>query len=955
MAAQTTKMPFSMISPRYLHTNSTSHTWPFSAIAGLIDNAYDPDVNAKQFWIEKTMVNDQDCLIFMDNGKGMDYDKMHKMLSFGFSKKQTVRGHAPVGLYGNGFTSGSMRLGKDAIVFSKKADTMCVGLLSQTYLEKTEAQNIIVPIVMFTNIGQILSAAPEYDECLHAILSHSLFNTKEKLLSEFSVIDGLCTKSSGTRIIIWNLRRTSSGELELDFKKDRYDIQIPVDVSEKTTKETKTHQPEVHMSVPESEYSLRAYCSILYLKPKMHIILQGKEVQAQFVTKTLANVFKDTYKPVCCPSLTKAIPITFGYNTKTKEHYGIMMYHKNRLIKAYERVPCQRKANSTGVGVIGVIECNYLTPTHNKEDFDNTEEYRKTMQTVGNKLEEYWKKVCYQYENCTQAFEDTVKRPDQTWVQCNGCHKWRKLPDCIDEKLLPKNWFCHMNPNPQFRNCTVEEEPEDSDEEQTGYKKTYKEHEKNLQKLLQEENNRQQLEHEQRTAALNEKNTALLRMEQDLVRQLRSRPSIPMSFIETTRSTTISSPSLTGADSSPSDDPSVDTQDNSVSTTPTRKKRALGWSQENTEKKKARQKDFDNSIPDKSIEKEENNQIKQASSEDKQNYEVQYLQAKEELKQLQHTVDSLENENCTLLTHCESLKKDLEELKRESEKMKLSVEDQGVQRDFPISSEKESATTATEAFNPGRGRDLQFGTQQHDTQDRQGSEQGNNNTQLCSEKYQKMQEEEKNAEQQSPSSSKSSCQTPSSTLFLSSHTGDGSRPSDITSMDTPVPSTPTRKRSLDPNQKNQNQKKARQNRVCNTPDSPTSTVSVVTDKNTVKEESNEIPHTNSEDQQNYEAQDPQANEMIKHLQNKVDSLEKYTLLTCCEILQKNLEEIKKDLDKVKASVEGQGVQTDFPISSHEESAATSAEASNSERGRNFGTQQHETQDQPEIRQENNNI
>ncbi|XP_060785432.1 MORC family CW-type zinc finger protein 3-like isoform X2 [Neoarius graeffei] len=639
-------IPLSSISPRYLHTNSTSHTWPFSAIAELIDNGYDPDVNAKQFWIDKTEIKDQHCLIFMDNGYGIDYDKMRKMLSFGFSEKQTVKGHVPVGLYGNGFKSGSMRLGKDAIVFSKKANIMCVGLLSQTYLKEIGAQDVLVPIVKFTNMGQPLSAAPEHAECLHDILKHSLFNTKEELLSEFSVIDTLCANSSGTRIIIWNLRRTPSEELEFDFTQDRYDIRIPVDVY-KSTREPNKQQLEGCMEVPESEYSLRA--------------------------------------------------------------------------------------NSTGVGVIGVIECNYLTPTHNKQDFDNTEEYRKLLQNVGNKLEEYWKEVRYRYKNCTQAFEDTAKRPDQTWVQCDDCLKWRKLPDCIDGKLLPKKWFCHMNLDPQFRNCTVEEEPEDSDEEQTGYKKTYKEHEKNLQKLLQEENNRQQLEHEQRTAALNEKNTALMRMEQDLVQQLRSTcPSTPTPFTETTCSTTIISPSLTGADSSPSDDPSVDTQDNSVSTTPTRKKRALGWSQENTEKKKARQKDFDNSIPDKSIKKEENNQIKQASSEDEQNYEVQYLQAKEELKQLQHKVDSLEDEKCTLLIHCESLKKDLEELKRESEKMKLSVEDQSVQRDFPISSENESATTATEAFNPGRGRDLQFGTQQHDTQDRQGSEQGNNNTQLCS-------------------------------------------------------------------------------------------------------------------------------------------------------------------------------------------------------------------------------
>ncbi|XP_053483636.1 MORC family CW-type zinc finger protein 3-like [Ictalurus furcatus] len=483
MAAVTSRgIPLSSVSPQYLHANSTSHTWPFSAIAELIDNAYDPDVSAKQLWIDKSVIKGQDCLIFMDNGKGMDYDKMHKMLSFGFSDKQTVNDHVPVGRYGNGFKSGSMRLGKDAIVFSKKADTMCVGFLSQTYLEKIKVQTVIVPTVTFTNTGQTVSASPEHaEECLHDILTHSLFNTKEELLSEFSVIDGLCTNSSGTRIIIWNLRRTPSGELEFDFTKNRYDIRIPVDVYGRTG-EINKRQAAGGVSVPESEYSLRAYCSILYLKPRMQIIIQGKKVETVLVTKTLANVLTDTYTPA---SVNKAITITFGYNTKSREHYGLMMYHKNRLIKAYERVACQRKAEGRAVGVIGVIECNHLTPTHSKQDFDDTEDYRKILKNVGKKLEEYWKQQVYAPElkpNCT---EDTVKQPDQNCIQCDNCLKWRKLPDGIDPKKLPEKWFCRMNADPQFRSCTDEEEPEVYDDEQPRNQKTYKQHERN-QKLQQE-------------------------------------------------------------------------------------------------------------------------------------------------------------------------------------------------------------------------------------------------------------------------------------------------------------------------------------------------------------------------------------------------------------------------------------------------------------------------------------
>lgn len=46
------------------------------------DNAYDPDVKAKQFWIDKTLVKDQHCLTFMDDGAGMGYEKMYKMLRY---------------------------------------------------------------------------------------------------------------------------------------------------------------------------------------------------------------------------------------------------------------------------------------------------------------------------------------------------------------------------------------------------------------------------------------------------------------------------------------------------------------------------------------------------------------------------------------------------------------------------------------------------------------------------------------------------------------------------------------------------------------------------------------------------------------------------------------------------------------------------------------------------------
>ncbi|XP_039912001.1 MORC family CW-type zinc finger protein 3 [Hirundo rustica] len=468
MAAKTQGgIRLSALCPKFLHTNSTSHTWPFSAIAELIDNAYDPDVSAKQIWIDKTVINDNICLTFTDNGNGMNSEKLHKMLSFGFSDKSVMNGRVPVGLYGNGFKSGSMRLGKDAIVFTKNGDTMSVGMLSQTFLEVTNAEHVMVPIVTFTNQRQISDLA-ESRNSLKAILTHSLFSTEEKLLAELDAIMG----KKGTRIIIWNLRKDKNNRPEFDFDKDKYDIRIPEDLDE-TGKRGYKKQERLDQIVPESDYSLRAYCSILYLKPTMQIILRGQKVKTQLVSKSLAFIEKDIYRPKFLSA--KTVRITFGFNCRNKDHYGIMMYHKNRLIKAYERVGCQLKANNMGVGVVGIIECNFLKPTHNKQDFDYTNEYRLTIAALGEKLNDYWNEMkTKKNEEYPLALpvEEIQKQPDQTWVQCDACLKWRKLPDGIDH--LPEKWYCSLNPDPQFRNCNVPEEPEDDDLIHPTYEKTYK-------------------------------------------------------------------------------------------------------------------------------------------------------------------------------------------------------------------------------------------------------------------------------------------------------------------------------------------------------------------------------------------------------------------------------------------------------------------------------------------------
>ncbi|KAK2849051.1 hypothetical protein Q5P01_008885 [Channa striata] len=464
----------SSMSPSFLNSNSTSHTWPFSAVAELIDNASDPGVSAKQIWIDVVEEAGYHCLTFTDNGSGMTPNKLHKMLSFGFTEKGSGKSsQLAIGVYGNGFKSGSMRLGRDALIFTKNGGCQTVGMLSQSYLENIKAQAVIVPIS--------LVVTEDSEASLAAILQHSIITSKEQIHAHF---DSIVSKK-GTKILIWNIRRAKDGKPEIDFETDVDDFRLPeIQIEELKKGLRNSGSLRAEQNIPDMHYSLRAYLSILYLKPRTQITLRGKKVLAKLVSRRLTNIEHDVYKPHFSKEKVK---VTFGLNPKNKDHYGIMMYHKNRLIKAYEKVGCQLKTSGqrAGVGVIGIIECNFLRPAHNKQDFEYTKEYRLTLGALGLKLNDYWKEVTEKKarEREFQALDrdddedkhDTDNGP--MWVQCEECLKWRSVP-ARHYSEVPESWNCSQNPNPRYRSCSSPEEAEESEELLTpSYQKNHKKQE----------------------------------------------------------------------------------------------------------------------------------------------------------------------------------------------------------------------------------------------------------------------------------------------------------------------------------------------------------------------------------------------------------------------------------------------------------------------------------------------
>ena len=56
-------------------------------------------------------------------------------------------------------------------------------------------------------------------------------------------------------------------------------------------------------------------------------------------------------------------------------------------------------------------------------------------------------------------FGQTTGSSNATWVECDKCKKWRRLRGVVDEKKLPKQWYCSMNKtDPERSRCSAPEE-----------------------------------------------------------------------------------------------------------------------------------------------------------------------------------------------------------------------------------------------------------------------------------------------------------------------------------------------------------------------------------------------------------------------------------------------------------------------------------------------------------------
>ncbi|XP_008839256.1 ATPase MORC2 [Nannospalax galili] len=437
----------------YLHTNSTTHEFLFGALAELVDNARDADATRIDIYAERREdLRGGFMLCFLDDGAGMDPSDAASVIQFGKSAKRTPES-TQIGQYGNGLKSGSMRIGKDFILFTKKEDTMTCLFLSRTFHEEEGIDEVIVPLPTWhaRTREPVTDNIEKFAIETELIYKYSPFHSEEEVMTQFMKIPG----NSGTLVIIFNLKLMDNGEPELDIISNPKDIQM-AETSPEGTK------PERH--------SFRAYAAVLYIDPRMRIFIHGHKVQtkrlscclykprmykytsSRFKTRAEQEVKKAEHvariaeekareaeskartlevrmggdltrdsrvllRQVQNTAITlrreadvkkrikdakqralkepKELNFVFGVNIEHRDLDGMFIYNCSRLIKMYEKVGPQLEGGMACGGVVGVVDVPYLVlePTHNKQDFADAKEYRHLLRAMGEHLAQYWKDI----------------------------------------------------------------------------------------------------------------------------------------------------------------------------------------------------------------------------------------------------------------------------------------------------------------------------------------------------------------------------------------------------------------------------------------------------------------------------------------------------------------------------------------------------------------------------------
>ena len=484
---------------RALHSLSQMHEeWPFGAIAELMDNALDADAGTVHVDLTSVTPAERNTLTFLDDGCGMSFDVLRSMLSqMGWSNKGGP--DAPpdqIGKYGQGFKTGVFRLGAAVLVLTKpkpaSADTQTdeadetqpmtaegaaaassssaamASPVKRRPLGHSSPTNAVYPwSVGFLALPGAdcnptpFSGSPEWNQ---PVVAHTLqygparglhahAQTGWQEIIERSSVQDVATlaeqfrriQTHGTLIIISRLRV---------FDVEKHKMELAAGASSGKSHAATDDIQLKHLqtkfdTAPKNpfEYSMRAFVSVLYRKPRMRIVLQGHVVPVSNIEASLRR-----FKGVSNYHDRRAkyvLDLGFSQSFADNKLKGIMMYNGNRLISSF-----QFSELLVNWGHVGIMDTSAIRPE--VDVVNNKQRYVASFAYL--KLSAWIRVSCGKFEEHLETVRQNggdVLEPDDAqlhWIQCTQCRAWRTYPQCKHEALraggfLEENatWECKQN------------------------------------------------------------------------------------------------------------------------------------------------------------------------------------------------------------------------------------------------------------------------------------------------------------------------------------------------------------------------------------------------------------------------------------------------------------------------------------------------------------------------------
>ena len=492
--------------PNFLEVKAQTHAaWQLGAFAELIHNA--TDAGAGSIHVRHHTINGRDVIEIEDDGNGMNHRTMDAEL-FGVGKD-----HAQddgISMYGEGFKTGTMRIGATVVVITKQSNcnrSISVGIMSNAPRFGDTSRKPVWAMVTFDHDWNLLTDLPGNNVARE--------HTVRRAMETWSFVpqfrewrDWAPAGSSGTRMFIHDLNKTEFSErlnsklvyepelreCVLAQEAERGTDLILCDSDGNVMKTGGRSRAGCAATIVPMDCSLRSFCEIMFLDPTKapDIFIGGKPVQKRDLQAELQQRRSCTLdvEPLDCrkehlrcargPCLqgfraepTKAVIGKIPQYQKL-ELGGAMVYCKNTLILSFDKESvfqggAQGKAYYHGTICICEVHKYHeqehphgFKPHNNKVSFQPLKYPQRVLHAIGNAMKSYdldVEKTKYTSQRPRQPRHHSASGQGSSGqvateqVGANSWDDWIQCDDCKAWRLVPRECYLKCNESGDVWRC----------------------------------------------------------------------------------------------------------------------------------------------------------------------------------------------------------------------------------------------------------------------------------------------------------------------------------------------------------------------------------------------------------------------------------------------------------------------------------------------------------------------